>query len=219
MEAAVHDCHEHMEAAVHDCREHLRFVTEGFTVLAAMAILGWNDKDHFPKVEKSTACTAQELLESVAEHIMQQLVLVDYRDPETILHFHLNHRTNYTHIPFSLIAQQSGLVSKQMAQTIQPNRFANSIRWSRAQCVSGLCYGTIQRSGQASYDQQVHFFSGIGTYKPVNTQTDIATMVCELKEEALFENQPGRYHWIPYAALQNFALSKLHKLNGVKLRS
>lgn len=363
---------EHVEAAVHDCREHLRFVTEGLAVLAAMSVLGWDDKDISP--EGDSATSPQNLLESVADSIMEKFVLVDYRDPAEILsmregasnktgntkarvpcgfpgcpksyvhdgrlrrrhrstcpyqrfqgllnqdeqgpdipqhqpgepsqqtqhqtdespkekpssstsnsedfkhnytcallreglldwarhdavregdaervmdlwkfdflHFHLNH-TNYTHIGFTLIAQQHGLVSKRMAETIRLNRFAN-IKGGSGHNVSldyamelyngavkpdlkgrgQLTSDTINRVGKSlkqvqdilgNYDHQVHYFSSIGRHKPVNMQDDIAKMVSELSEENLFEVHPGRYH----TAFPNFPLSKMNKLDGFKLK-
>ncbi len=135
------------------------------------------------------------------------------------LHFHLNNHTNYSHIGFTVIAQQAGLVSSRMSATIKHNRAVKPELKGRGQLTSatinrvGKCLHQMQLI-QSNFDQQVQFFSSIGRHGAVSLKDDIATLVSELREENLFLVEPGRCH----QAFPEFPLSKLDSINGPKLR-
>ncbi len=147
------------------------------------------------------------------------------------LHFHLNNHTNYSHIGFTVIAQQAGLVSSRMSATIKHNRFAN-LKGGSGHNVSldyamelyngavkpelkgrgQLTSATINRVGkclyqmqliQSNFDQQVQFFSSIGRHGTVSLKDDIATLVSELRGDNVFLVEPGRCH----LAFPDFPLS------------
>ncbi len=76
---------DHVEVAIHDCREHLRFVTEGLVVLAAMTVLGWSDKDYIPSSDYSNTTTPQELLDTVADKVVKDFVLIPCKTSDQLL--------------------------------------------------------------------------------------------------------------------------------------
>ena len=160
------------------------------------------------------------------------------------LYFHVNGHTNYTHLGFTVIAQQLGLVAPAVAHTIRHNRFVN-LRGGTGHNVSmdyamellngqvkpalkgrgsTLSTATINRVSrsikpvedvQHNVDSQLKFYSGIGRHKvPKEVKDEVGVFVKEYAEENLFDVIPHRSH----RSYPYFAKSTLHKLNGCKLR-